>query len=73
VDETRRLIRDSNGQQVVSESTLVVHPVMENQVNPMDVFAEGSEVSINGRPSEVLSARELKVRGQVFAVEVNCR
>lgn len=80
VDETRRMVRDSSGQQVVSEATLTLHPLSYAHdagdnvtgVNPMDVFTQGSEVEINGRSSEVLAAKELKIRSQVFAVEVTC-
>jgi hypothetical protein len=81
IDETRRMVRDASGQQVVSEATLTLHPRSRatpqaggasTTVNPMDVFSQGSEVQINGRESEVLAAKELKMRGQVFAVEVTC-
>lgn len=76
IDETRRMVRDAGGQQVVSEATLTLHPrsrVGATVVNPMDVFTQGSEVDVNGRESEVLAAKELKMRGQVFAVEVTCK
>lgn len=75
IDETRRMVRDGSGQQVVSEATLTLHPrsrVGTSTVDPMEVFTQGSEVKINGRESEVLAAKELKLRGQVYAVEVTC-
>lgn len=80
IDETRRMVRDGSGQQVVSEATLTLHPRSvatpdagdPTTVNPMDVFTQGSEIEINGRASEVLAAKELKLRGQVYAVEVTC-
>ena len=75
VDETRRMVRDAGGQQVVSEATLTLHPrtrVGDTVHNPMDLFSEGSEVLINGRSSEVLAAKETKLRSQVVAIEVVC-
>jgi hypothetical protein len=74
------MVRDGSGQQVVSEATLTLHPRSvatpdvgdPTTVNPMDVFTQGSEIEINGRASEVLAAKELKLRGQVYAVEVTC-
>jgi hypothetical protein len=80
IDETRRMVRDSAGQQVISEATLTLHPLSDTlaedgtaaEGNPMDLFTPGSEVEINGRASEVLAAKELKLRSQVFAVEVTC-
>lgn len=80
VDETRRMVRDASGQQVVSEATLTLHPLSDvmaedgtvTDANPMDIFTQGSEVEINGRASEVLAAKELRVRAQTFAVEVTC-
>ena len=80
VDETRRMVRDASGQQVVSEATLTLHPLSDvmaedgtfTDANPMDIFTQGSEVEINGRASEVLAAKELRVRAKTFAVEVTC-
>lgn len=80
IDETRRMVRDASGQQVVSEATLTLHPLSDTMAedgtaagaNPMDLFTQGSEVTINDRTSEVLAAKELKLRGSVFAVEVTC-
>lgn len=80
LDETRRMVRDASGQQVVSEATLTLHPRSDTlaedgtaaEANPMDIFTQGSEVTINDRTSEVLAAKELRVRGSTFAVEVTC-
>ena len=80
VDETRRMVRDTSGQQVVSEATLTLHPSSEvipaegapTKADPMELFTQGSEVEINGRASEVLAAKELRVRANTFAVEVTC-
>lgn len=80
LDETRRMVRDSSGQQVVSEATLTLHPKSRvtpeegspTIANPMDVFTQGSEITINDRTSEVLAAKELRVRNTTFAVEVTC-
>lgn len=80
IEETRRMVRDASGQQVVSEATLTLHPhsrVTPEEgsptiANPMDLFTQGSEITINDRTSEVLAAKELKLRGSVFAVEVTC-
>ena len=80
IDETRRMVRDSSGQQTVSEATLTLHPLSDTLAedgtasgrDPMELFTAGSEVEINGRESEVLAAKELKLRSKVFAVEVTC-
>lgn len=83
VDETRRLVRDATGDETVSEATLLLHPrthVIEGvltrtvvaTVDPLEVFTPESPVTVNGRASRVLSAKHLKVRNSILAVEVTC-
>lgn len=47
-DTARHLVRSSDGEQVVSESTFVTYPVSE------PVFVENSRVTINGHESRVI-------------------
>ncbi|GAW50611.1 MULTISPECIES: hypothetical protein [unclassified Nocardioides] len=81
VDETRRLVRDASGDEAVSESTLLLHPrtqVVDGDgrvvalVDPMTVFTPESPVTISGRKSRVLSAKQTKIRNSVLSVEVTC-
>lgn len=81
IDETRRLVRDSAGDETVSEATLTLHPVTRvlddthhvvDHVDPLEVFTPESPVTINGRSSRVLSAKANVVRSSVVSVEVTC-
>lgn len=80
VDETRRIVRNSAGQEAVSEATLTLHPrtkakAVDNSVtivDPMTLFTTGSEVMIGTRASEVLAAKENTLRDSVVSVEVTC-
>lgn len=81
IDETRRLVRDSNGDEAVSEATLTLHPrtrVLDAEgqivdtVDPLEVFTPESPVTIGGRASRVLSVKVTKVRSSVLGVEVTC-
>lgn len=81
VDETRRLVRDSNGDETVSEATLVLHPRTRitvdddgivGTVDPLDLFRPESTVTINGRASRVLAAKARTMRGYTVAIEVTC-
>lgn len=82
VDETRRLVRDSNGDEAVSEATLTLHPRARvratggeviGHVDPLETFTpESTVVLARGRTSRVLGARALTIRGYVTAVEVTC-
>lgn len=82
IDETRRLVRDSAGDERVSEATLTLHPSTQTTdttipgqtitVDPVEVFTPETLVTIAGRDSRVLSARTLTRRGMPYAVEVTC-
>lgn len=81
VDETRRLVRDANGDETTSEATLTLHPVTRvlddthhaiDWVDPLEVFTPESPVTINGRTSRVLSVKATKVRSSTLSVEVTC-
>lgn len=80
IDETRRVVRDTTGQQVVSEATLTLHPHTKATAedgtvslhDPMELFAPESEVLIDERTSRVITAKRLKLRSYVTAVEVTC-
>lgn len=81
IDETRRMVRDSNGDEAVSEATLTLHPntrVVDADglpvatVDPMDVFAPESTVTIDGRASRVLSTKRRSMRGYPVLIEVTC-
>ena len=50
VDETRVLVRDGNGAEVVSEATLTTGP------EHADRFTPGSLVHVNGRTAQVIKA-----------------
>lgn len=79
-DETRRLVRDSSGQETISEVTLLVHPRTRAKaqngsvtvVDPTTIFTPESQVLIGDRTSRVLAVKPLKLRGTITAVEVTC-
>lgn len=66
VDSTRRLVRNSGGEEVVSELTLQVAPADEAS------FVAESRVTIAGRVSTVLAASPKQFKGQVVYVKVAC-
>ncbi|WP_447643171.1 hypothetical protein [Nocardioides zeae] len=81
IDETRRLVRDGNGDETTSEATLQLHPrshVVNAEgdvvdiVDPLVVFTPESALTIGGRASRVLAAKEHRVRSSVVWVEVTC-
>lgn len=81
LDVTRRMVRDTNGDEQVSEVTLTCHPATRvvndsgqhiGTVDPVAVFTPESPVTINGRTSRVLAVKPAKVRSVVMAVEVTC-
>lgn len=76
VDESRRLVRDANGDETTSEATLTLHPRTRTTagqiVDPLKVFIPESQVTINGRSSRVLAVKPLTVRSSTVAVEVTC-
>lgn len=68
LDARRRLVRDRNGEQVVSETTILLHPVITPDAEAM--FATGSLVTVRGRESEVITVSPAISRGRVVYVEV---
>jgi hypothetical protein len=66
VDSKRRLVRDSAGDEVVSEVTLQVASADETKFTPE------TRVTIAGRVSKVLAVNPRTYKGQVVYVEVNC-
>lgn len=81
VDETRRLVRDANGDETVAEATLHLHPqtrtvpvedAVQLTLDPLTVFTPESPVEIRGRLSRVLATKPHTVRGKVVMVEVTC-
>ncbi len=76
VDTTRKLVRDANGEQVVSDVTLAAHPQTRDDQggthDPVALFAPGSKVTVNGRDSEVIGTRAATIRGTTAWVEVTC-
>ncbi len=66
VDATRRLVRNANGDEVVSELTLQVAAVDEVKFTPQ------SRVTVGTRLSTVLAVSPKTFRAQVVYVEVAC-
>ena len=66
VQRTRQLVRDGNGEEVLSELTLQV--ASEDEAK----FTIESRVTIDGRASTVLLANPKTYKGQVVYVEVTC-
>jgi hypothetical protein len=66
VETTRRLVRNYDGDEVVSESTLYVHP------DDAGYFLPESLLTIASRESRVLTARTPTVRGKPCHTEVAC-
>ena len=66
VDSTRRLVRNANGEEVVSEFTLQAKRADEATCAPE------SRVTIAGRVSTVLAVSPKQFRGQVVYVKVAC-
>lgn len=66
VDATRRLVRNANGDEAVSEATLAVHP------DDAAVFTPESAVTIDGRASRVLASSPQTFRGGTVYLKVVC-
>ncbi|MEN6426105.1 MAG: hypothetical protein ABFE13_12120 [Phycisphaerales bacterium] len=66
VDNTRRLVRNANGDEAVSESTIMAHP------EDAGLFTVESMVTIDGRASTVLAVNPQKFRSSVVLVKVAC-
>ena len=83
VDATRRLVRDANGDEAVSEATLQLHPqtrtvpddpaAQAGVVDPLAVFTPESQVTLpDGRTTKVMTAKADTMRGRPGLVEVTC-
>lgn len=78
IDETRRLVRDANGDEAVAEATLTLHPrarivgAGQSTVDPAAVFTPESPVTIRGRTTRVLAVKAHTIRGNTAMVEVTC-
>lgn len=65
-DTTRRLVRDADGAQVVSELTLLIHPDDEAKFTPE------SRLTFGARTSTVLAVSPVTTRGYTTLVKVAC-
>ena len=75
VDQTRRLVRNTAGDEVVSESTLAVHPQPRDEATGLlldatTLFTPETRVTIDGRAARVISAKPNTVRGRIVFVKV---
>ena len=66
VEVTRRLVRNAAGDEVVSESTLTIHP------DDLATFTPESRLTFESRTSTVLGVSPLSFRGNVSHGRVNC-
>jgi hypothetical protein len=66
VDATRRLVRNADGAEVVSEATLQVHP------DDAALFVPESALTIEGRASKVITESLQRFRGQSVYAKVTC-
>jgi hypothetical protein len=64
IDPTRRLVRTSDGREVVSEATLWVHP--DDSAN----FPPESRVTYSGNTGTVITANPATFRGQAVMTKV---
>jgi len=75
VDQTRRLVRNAAGDEVVSESTLAVHPQPRDEATRLlldarTLFTPESQVTIDGRLAKVIGVKPNTVRGRTVFVKV---
>ena len=75
VDQTRRLVRNTAGDEVVSEATLAVHPAPRDEATGAALAAEAlftpeSRVTISGRLAKVIGVKPNTARGQTVFVKV---
>lgn len=66
IDSTRRLLVNGQGEQVISETTLQVHPYESS------LFTPEATVTISGNLSRVIAITPYYYRGDVFYVQVAC-
>ena len=75
VDQTRRLVRNTAGDEVVSEATLAAHPAPRDEatgvsLDAVALFAPESAVTIAGRAAKVISVKPNTVRGRIVFLKV---
>lgn len=74
-DNTRRLVRNAAGVEVISEATLTVHPYPRDEatglaLDAMTLFAPESRITLSGRVSVAISTVANTVRGNIAWVRV---
>jgi hypothetical protein len=75
VDQTRRLVRNTAGDEVVSEATFAVHPQPRDEatralLDATTLFTPESQVTISGRAAKVISVKANTVRGRIVFMKV---
>lgn len=70
LDAGRRLVRSSDGDEVVSESTLRLSPDLDPALDLEALFVPESLVSVRGRQSRVITAKSVLDRGRLVYLEV---
>lgn len=65
-DGKRRLVRNANGEEVISEGTGTAHP------DDAPLFAPESRLTIDARASRVLSTSPQTFRGGTVFLQVTC-
>jgi hypothetical protein len=75
VDQTRRLVRNTAGDEVVSEATLNIHPQPRDEatgelLDATALFTPESRVTIDGRGARVIGVKPNTVRGRVVFLKV---
>ncbi len=70
LEAVRRLVRNDNGDEVVSSTTLRLSPDLDPTLDLEVVFAPESLVTVRGREAQVISAGPVLDRGLLVYVEV---
>lgn len=75
VDQTRRLVRNAAGVEVVSEATLMSHPEPRDEVTGLlldgiALITPGSRITVSGRSTTVLGVAPNTIRGGVVFLKV---
>lgn len=75
IDSTRRLVRNTAGDQVISEATLIVHPEPRDEdtgatLSAVTLFTPESKITLGGRVATVLGVSENTVRGGLVFLKV---
>ena len=70
VEYGRKLVRNTAGDEVVSESTIYVLPTLPDGTKAVDVFAVESLVTHEGRTATVIGAAPHRGMGDTVYVEV---